>query len=139
MFVKVSGSNGAAVVPAQAERCATECVQPQRVSSVLAELPDEMTARGLTELFRVMSDPGRVRLIVSLLTAGELCVCDMAAITGLTQTACSHNLRLLRSSRLVRRRKQGRNVYYSLEDEHIRLLLDIGLQHVGHADQAAGG
>jgi DNA-binding transcriptional ArsR family regulator len=67
-----------------------------------------------------------------LLEAGELCVCDLAAVTGLSQTACSHNLRLLRSSRLVRYRKQGRNVYYSLDDAHIRLLLDVGLQHVSH-------
>ena len=69
-------------------------------------------------------------LIVALLE-GELCVCDLAAVTGLSETACSHNLRLLRSQRLVRYRKQGRNVYYALDDAHIRLLLDVGLQHVG--------
>jgi DNA-binding transcriptional ArsR family regulator len=86
----------------------------------------------LAETFRVLSDPGRVRLISALLGAGELCVCDLAAVTGLSQTACSHNLRLLRSHRLVRYRKQGRNVYYSLDDAHIRLLLDVGLQHVSH-------
>jgi len=77
-----------------------------------------------------------VRLISALLE-GELCVCDLSAVTGLSQTACSHNLRLLRAARLVRYRKQGRNVYYSLDDAHIRLLLDVGLQHVGEG--MAGG
>lgn len=100
-------------------------------------LPDHRTAQELAEVFRVLSDPGRVRLIVALLEGGELCVCDIAAITGLTQTACSHNLRLLRSRRLVRYRKQGRNVYYGLDDAHIRLLLDVGLQHLSHADKGA--
>jgi ArsR family transcriptional regulator len=76
-----------------------------------------------------------VRLVAALLAAGELCVWDLAAVTGLSQTACSHNLRLLRSSRLVRYRKQGRNVYYSLDDAHINLLLDVGLQHVGDEER----
>jgi ArsR family transcriptional regulator, lead/cadmium/zinc/bismuth-responsive transcriptional repressor len=101
---------------------------------VKTSTPSEDVFQGLAETFRMLSDPGRVRLISALLEAGELCVCDLAAVTGLSQTACSHNLRLLRSSRLVRYRKQGRNVYYSLDDAHIRLLLDVGLQHVSHED-----
>ena len=120
------------------DRCETECVDPARVAAVLARLPDERVFQDLAETFRVLADPGRVRLISALLEAGELCVCDLAAVTGLSQTACSHNLRLLRSSRLVRYRRQGRNVYYALDDAHIRLLLDVGLQHVSH-DGGAGG
>jgi DNA-binding transcriptional ArsR family regulator len=100
---------------------------------VRERLPDERSGQALAEVFKVLSDPGRVRLILSLLEAGELCVCDLAAVTGLSETACSHNLRLLRSQRLVRYRKQGRNVYYALDDAHIRLLLDVGLQHVSEA------
>lgn len=105
---------------------------------MLERLPEEGTFQDLAETFRVLSDPGRVRLISALLAAGELCVCDLSAVTGLSQTACSHNLRLLRSSRLVRYRKQGRNVYYSLDDAHIRVLLDVGLQHVGHDGAGTG-
>jgi len=116
---------------ARLDRCAVDCVEPERVRAVLERLPSEAVFQDLAETFRVLSDPGRVRLISALLEAGELCVCDLSAVTGLSQTACSHNLRLLRSSRLVRY-KQGRNVYYSLEDAHIRLLLDVGLQHVSH-------
>ena len=105
---------------------------------MLERLPEAGVFQDLAETFRVLSDPGRVRLISALLEAGELCVCDLAAVSGLSQTAVSHNMRLLRSSRLVRYRKQGRNVYYSLEDAHIRLLLDVGLQHVAHEEAARG-
>jgi ArsR family transcriptional regulator, lead/cadmium/zinc/bismuth-responsive transcriptional repressor len=127
MIVKVSGRS--TVVPL--DRCEVECVDPERVAGVRERLPDERAGQALAEVFKVLADPGRVRLIVALLEAGELCVCDLSAVTGLSETACSHNLRLLRSQRLVRYRKQGRNVYYALDDAHIRLLVDVGLQHVG--------
>lgn len=92
----------------------------------------EAAALDLAETFRLLSDPGRLRLIAALLDADELCVCDLAEVTGLSQTACSHNLRLLRAQRLVRYRRQSRNVYYTLDDEHIRVLLEVALQHVTH-------
>lgn len=131
MAVKKSPTSlTSSVVPL--DRCEIESVDPERVRSVLERLPGEAVFQDLAETFRVLADPGRVRLIAALLEAGELCVCDLSAVTGLSQTACSHNLRLLRSQRLVRYRKQGRNVFYSLDDAHIRLLLDVGLQHVGH-------
>jgi len=122
--------SSATVVPL--DRCEVECVEPDRVRAVLERLPSDAPFQELAETFRVLADPGRARLISALLEAGELCVCDIAAVSGLSQTACSHNLRLLRSRRLVRYRKQGRNVYYSLDDAHIRLLLDVALQHVSH-------
>ena len=127
--VRASGSR-TRVVPL--DRCEIEHVDPERVTRVLERLPGEPVFQDLAQTFHVLSDPGRLRLIAALLEGGELCVCDLAAVTGLSQTACSHNLRLLRLQRLVRHRKQGRNVYYSLDDAHIRLLLDVGLQHVSH-------
>ena len=131
MIVKASAtSQPARVVPL--DRCETVCVDPERVEAVAGRLPSARLSQDLAETFRVLADPGRVRLIVALLEAGELCVCDLASATGLSETACSHNLRLLRSQRLVRYRKQGRNVYYALDDAHIRLLLDVALQHVAH-------
>ncbi|HEX6700169.1 MAG TPA: metalloregulator ArsR/SmtB family transcription factor, partial [Gaiellaceae bacterium] len=78
------------------DRCDVECVDPERVNAVLDRLPAAGVFQDLAETFRVLSDPGRLRLISALLEAGELCVCDLAAVTGLSQTACSHNLRLLR-------------------------------------------
>lgn len=114
------------------ERCIDPHSEPERAEALRSRLPDERTAQELAEIFRVLTDPGRLRLIVALLEGGELCVCDLADATGLSQTACSHNLRLLRSRRLVRYRRQGRNVFYALDDAHIRLLLDVALQHVAH-------
>jgi ArsR family transcriptional regulator, lead/cadmium/zinc/bismuth-responsive transcriptional repressor len=133
---KSTTSTAASVTPL--DRCEVECVEPERVAAVLDRLPDPRVFQDLAETFKVLSDPGRARLISALLEAGELCVCDLAAVTGLSQTACSHNLRLLRSSRLVRYRKQGRNVYYALDDAHIRLLLEVGLQHVSHEQDVVG-
>ena len=118
------------------DRCEVECLEPEKAASVRQRLPDEAMSQELAETFRVLADAGRVRLILALLEGGELCVCDLAAVTGLSQTACSHNLRLLRAGRIVRYRRSGRNVFYTLEDTHIRLLLDVGLQHLGH--EAAG-
>jgi ArsR family transcriptional regulator, lead/cadmium/zinc/bismuth-responsive transcriptional repressor len=138
IFIVVKTSSPTAARVVALDRCEVECVEPERVRAVLERLPHESVFQDLAETFRVLSDPGRVRLISALLEAGELCVCDLAAVTGLSQTACSHNLRLLRSSRLVRYRKQGRNVYYSLDDAHIRLLLDVALQHVGHEEPGRG-
>jgi ArsR family transcriptional regulator, lead/cadmium/zinc/bismuth-responsive transcriptional repressor len=133
MTVKVSH---ATVTPL--DRCEIECVDPDRVAAVLERLPDQHVFQHLAESFRVLSDPGRLRLISALLEAGELCVCDLAAVSDLSRTAVSHNMRLLRSQRLVRYRKQGRNVYYSLDDAHIRLLLDVGFQHVAHEESRLG-
>lgn len=116
------------------DRCEVAHVDPDRVDAVRGRLPDQQVSQELAETFRVLADPGRVRLISALLEGGELCVCDLSAATGLSETACSHNLRLLRSHRLVRYRKQGRNVYYALDDAHIRLLLDVAVQHVSHPD-----
>jgi DNA-binding transcriptional ArsR family regulator len=118
------------------DRCEVECLEPEKAASVRQRLPDEAMSQELAETFRVLADAGRVRLILALLEGGEFCVCDLAAVTGLSQTACSHNLRLLRAGRIVRYRRSGRNVFYTLEDAHIRLLLDVGLQHLGH--EAAG-
>lgn len=114
--------------------CHGEHADPERLGRVLESLPPESVFQSLAETFRVLADPGRARLISALLEGGELCVCELAAVTGLSETACSHNLRLLRSSRLVRYRRQGRNVFYALDDEHIHQLLAVALEHVGHAE-----
>jgi DNA-binding transcriptional ArsR family regulator len=83
----------------------------------------------LAELFRQASDPTRLRLLFTLLT-GELCVCELAGVTGITVSGVSHQLRRLRTAGLVSRRKAGRHVYYRLADDHVHSLLSIGLEHV---------
>ncbi|MEE8209658.1 MAG: metalloregulator ArsR/SmtB family transcription factor [bacterium] len=97
----------------------------------MASMIDEATTLGLAEIFRALGDPTRVRILHSL-AASELCVCDLAAILGMSQSAVSHQLRLLRSLRLVRHRREGRMVYYALDDDHIEKLLAQGLDHVAH-------
>ena len=113
------------------QACEADRVDGEQLSRARAAV-SEGEALELVETFRLLSDPGRLRLIAALLEADELCVCDLSDITGLSQTACSHNLRLLRGQRLVRYRRQGRNVYYTLDDDHIRVLLEVALQHVTH-------
>jgi DNA-binding transcriptional ArsR family regulator len=118
-------------IVAERDACEADRIATEQLEQVREALPDQ-AALELAETFRLLSDPGRLRLIAALLGADELCVCDLSEATGLSQTACSHNLRLLRAQRLVRYRKQGRNVYYTLDDQHIRVLLDVALQHVTH-------
>ena len=83
----------------------------------------------LADTFRVLGDPTRVR-IVDALAGGELCVCDIASLIGMSESAVSHQLRMLRAMRLVRTRRAGRLIYYSLDDQHIVELLKQGLTHV---------
>jgi hypothetical protein len=103
-YVKASPLGLGGVAPL--DRCEVANVEPERVAAVHARLPDERTTQDLAEAFRVLADPGRVSLILALFEAGELWVCDLAAAAGLSQTACSNSLRLLRSSRRVRYRKR---------------------------------
>ena len=92
-------------------------------------LLDERAAEELAATFAVLGDPTRVRL-VDALAHGELCVSDLADVIGLSELAVSHQLRLLRSLRIVRARRAGRQVYYQLDDAHIRTLLDQGRRHI---------
>lgn len=111
--------------------CSIDCVHAEAVDTARrGMLPDHEVAR-LAELFKVLADPTRVRLLRALFP-GELCVCDLAALLGMTPSAVSHQLRVLRTSRLVRFRRQGKVVYYALDDDHVRGLLAEGLDHVRH-------
>ena len=114
------------------DACDVRMVDPERVEAVRASTPAEEDVTELADVFGLLSDPGRLRLLMSLLEAGELCVCDLAASTGLNESAVSHALRLLRAHRVVQARRAGRMSYYRLADSHVRLLLDLGLQHMGH-------
>jgi ArsR family transcriptional regulator, lead/cadmium/zinc/bismuth-responsive transcriptional repressor len=93
------------------------------------DLIDERTAVQLASTFQALADPTRVRM-VSALMPGELCVADLAGLLGMTQSAISHQLRILRALHIVRARREGRVVYYTLEDEHIRDLFNRGLEHI---------
>jgi DNA-binding transcriptional ArsR family regulator len=93
---------------------------------------DAQTVEGLTDIFRVLGDPTRVR-ILDALSRGELCVGDLAAQLGVTESAVSHQLRLLRNTRIVRARREGRMIFYALDDQHVLDLFRQGLRHVQEA------
>ena len=90
----------------------------------------------IADLFATLGDPTRVKLVAAL-AGGEMCVCDLAAAIGLSQSAVSHQLRLLRERGLARARRAGRVVYYALDDEHVLALFRQGLDHVAHGQVAA--
>ena len=119
------------IPPKPADRCAETIINEHKVSQAQQSLLDGLTATYLAAIFKALADPTRVR-IVSALAQTELCVCDLAATLGMTQSAVSHQLRLMRDMRVVKSRKEGRMVYYTLDDEHIRDLFQRGLEHVTH-------
>jgi DNA-binding transcriptional ArsR family regulator len=111
--------------------CSTRVVDADRVAAVRDAMPGEYEVTELADVFGLLSDPGRLRLLVALLE-GEMCVCDIAASCGQSESAVSHALRLLRAHRVVEVRRAGRMAYYKLADSHVRMLLDVALTHVGH-------
>jgi DNA-binding transcriptional ArsR family regulator len=114
------------------DQCTVKRVDADRVEAVRQRLPDEATVAELADTFALLADPGRLRLLVSLLEGGELCVCDLAGAAGISESATSHALRLLRLHQVVKVRRSGRMMFYSLRDSHVRLLLDLALEHVHH-------
>ena len=104
-------------------------LHPARVAELRQVLIDGEAVTDLAETFRALGDPTRVR-ILDALSHGELCVCDLAALVAMSQSAVSHQLRLLRNLRLVRPRREGRMVFYALDDQHIMTLFRQGLRHV---------
>ena len=114
--------------------CSTRVVHPDKVQAVVERLVDIEEAGRLAEVFKLLGDPTRTRLLYALLEAGELCVCDLAAVAGMAESTTSHALRLLRAHQVVKVRRRGRMMHYSLRDGHVRMLLDVALEHVRHSD-----
>ena len=86
----------------------------------------------LSELFKLLGDPTRLRILYALVDAGELCVCDLSVAVGVPETSVSHALRLLRVAGVVRARRDGRMAYYAIDDHHVRLVLDLAAEHLRH-------
>jgi len=107
-----------------------EIIHPEIVKMVGRRMPADEKLFDLAELFKVFGDSTRVR-ILSALSYDELCVGDLAALLGMTKSAISHQLKALRAAKLVRARKDGKIVYYALDDEHVGAIIAIGMQHVG--------
>jgi DNA-binding transcriptional ArsR family regulator len=119
------------------ELCELKYASPETVRAVRATLVSDRAAAALAATFSVLGDPTRVRLLDALARRDELCVCELAALIESSESAVSHQLRLLRSLRLVRSRRSGRMIFYRLDDDHIRQLLDQSRRHIEEAHDAA--
>lgn len=118
--------------PTPLDRCVTSHVDPEKVATVVSNAPGDDEIARVTSLFKILGDATRARLLYSLLEAGELCVCDLAAATDTPEATVSQALRLMRAAGVVTGRRSGRNVFYRLSDAHVRLLLDVTREHVLH-------
>ena len=113
--------------PAQ-DQCEVRSIHPQAVEEARRALLEDQAYAQLAETFSALADSNRTKIVYSLM-GRELCVCDLAAVVGVSESAVSQHLRILRNLRWVRNRKEGRLVYYSLNDDHIRALMEISLTH----------
>lgn len=111
------------------EMCDCNCIHEDMVAKVRANMPDEDPVYEVAELFKVFGDSTRTRIICAL-SISELCVCDLSSILNMSQSAISHQLRILKQGRIVKNRRAGKVVYYSLDDDHIKSLFSIAFAHV---------
>lgn len=107
-------------------------VHEDKVDHVLSALPDDEQLYDLADLFRMFGDTTRVKILYVLFES-ELCVCDIAQLLNLTQSAVSHQLRILKDAKLVRFRREGKTVFYTLDDDHVRAILSLGMEHISEA------
>ena len=109
--------------------CDTEEIHEELLKIVDETMPDETELDSLAELFKVFGDPTRIRILFVLFET-EVCVCDLARALNMTQSAVSHQLRILKQSRLVKNRREGKSMFYSLADDHVRTMIARGREHI---------
>ena len=118
----------------KSDLCEVEVVDHEKVARARAALPDQTTLVDLAELLRALGDPTRLQIVCALAADGvdELCVCDIATLVTVSESAVSHSLRTLRQLGLVKYRKAGKIAYYTLDDAHVAQLVREGVQHIQH-------
>ena len=112
-----------------APHCEFMSVHADTVDRITSTMPDEDTLIDLSELFKVFGDSTRIKILTAL-SHGELCVCDLSKLVGMTSSAVSHQLKILRSAKLVSCRRDGKTVFYALADDHVTTIIRQGLEHV---------
>jgi ArsR family transcriptional regulator len=117
------------IIKNEIERCDCTVIHEEVVDMVKQKMPDEEKLYDLAELFKVFGDSTRIKILWAL-SESEMCVCDIATLLNMTQSAISHQLRILKQVRLVKFRKDGKVVYYSLDDAHVKQIFDQGLVHI---------
>ncbi len=113
----------------EVECCEVTCVHKDVVLRVQKKLPEEVLLKELADFYKVFGDSTRIKILCVLLES-EMCVCDLAEVLGMTQSAISHQLRVLKQMKLVKNRREGKTVYYSLSDGHIQTIISQGMEHI---------
>ena len=116
-----------------ADCCEEDCIHENLLKIVNEKMPAETELYDLSELFKVFGDSTRIRILFVLFEA-EVCVCDLANALNMTQSAISHQLRILKANKLVKSRQEGKSVFYSLSDDHVRTIIAMGLEHIEESD-----
>jgi len=111
------------------EKCSCDVIHEDIVKQVKKAMPEEELLYDLADLFKVFGDSTRIRILWAL-DAAEMCVCDIAYLLDMTQSAISHQLRVLKQAKLVKNRREGKTVYYSLDDDHVKQIFSMGLVHI---------
>ena len=111
------------------DQCQEKVLHQEQVTLAIENIPDSDTLRSLTDIFKALSDPSRLKIVAALATC-ELCVCDLAAVSGSSESAVSHQLRILRNLKIVRYRREGKIVFYHLDDDHVKSLISQSIEHV---------
>ena len=114
--------------------CDCNIIHQDRVDDVLHSMPSDKTFLNLAELYKLIGDTTRCRILFAL-DKNEMCVCDIANVLNMTKSAVSHQLAVLRKSNIVKCRRSGKEVYYTLDDDHINKLFEIGLEHIYHGEK----
>lgn len=104
-------------------------IHPDTIQAIARVMPSEEDIFALADLFKVFGDSTRIR-ILTVLTVKEVCVCDLAEVLGMSQSAVSHQLKVLKQAKLVKARRDGKSIYYSLDDSHVKQIVDQGMEHV---------
>ena len=113
----------------EAERCGFLFVHDDVVKKVMAEMPEESVLYDLAELFKMFADSTRVKILYALFES-ELCVCDIAELLGMSQSAISHQLRVIKQAKLIKNRRDGKTIFYSLADEHVKTIIGMAKEHL---------
>lgn len=116
-----------------ADCCEEDCIHENLLKIVNEKMPAETELYDLSELFKVFGDSTRIRILFVLFEA-EVCVCDLANALNMTQSAISHQLRILKANKLVKSKREGKSVFYSLSDDHVRTIIAMGLEHIEESD-----
>ena len=115
------------------EMCDCDCVHSDVVAHVRDVMEDTEVLYALSDFFKIMSDSTRMRIMAAL-DSDELCVCDLSEVLGMTKSAISHQLKVLKDAQLVKFRRDGKNVYYTLKDDHVKTILEMGIEHIKERD-----